>query len=117
MNPCFVTRGSEPNIIVEVARRPAHLPHENKIDDPRSNQTERFLEAFTGVREPNVTHWRRKAFGDLTGAFRFGQRPAPPPILPETALPLHLARYAATHLPPPVIPTSDQQPPQQEERR
>jgi phospholipase C len=77
----------------------------------------RFLEAFTGVREHNISHWRRKAFGDLTAAFRFGQRPAPPPILPETGMPLHLARYTATHLPPPVIPTSDQQPPQQEERR
>src|SRR3546814_15670943 len=44
----------------------------------------RFLEAFTGVREPNITDWRRRTFGDMTRAFRFGDRPAPPPGLPDT---------------------------------
>src|SRR3546814_1408199 len=28
----------------------------------------RFLEAFTGVREPNITDWRRRTFGDMTRA-------------------------------------------------
>jgi phospholipase C len=31
-----------------------------------------FLEAVTGVREPNISDWRRRTFGDLTSAFRFG---------------------------------------------
>ncbi len=30
-----------------------------------------FLETFTGVREPNITDWRRRTFGNLTSAFRF----------------------------------------------
>src|SRR3569833_2625328 len=29
-----------------------------------------FLESLTGVRETNITDWRRKTFGDLTAAFR-----------------------------------------------
>ena len=32
-----------------------------------------FLEKFTGVREPNISDWRRKTFGDLTSAFRFAE--------------------------------------------
>jgi len=77
----------------------------------------RFLEAFTGVREPNISDWRRKAFGDLTGAFRFGQRPAPPPTLPDTSGALHRARYTAANLPLPAIPTANQKMPEQEPRR
>ena len=30
-----------------------------------------FLERFTGVREPNISPWRRSTFGDLTSGFRF----------------------------------------------
>ena len=74
----------------------------------------RFLEAFTGVREPNITEWRRKTFGDLTGAFRFDQRPAPPPTLPSTSGALHLARYTAANLPLPAIPAANQKMPEQE---
>ncbi|MCK8679443.1 phosphocholine-specific phospholipase C [Streptomyces lichenis] len=50
----------------------------------------RFLEAWTGVREPNITPWRRRVTGDLTGAFDFRRgrpRPAlerPGPIPPFT---------------------------------
>src|SRR3546814_6042590 len=29
-----------------------------------------FLERITGVREPNITDWRRETFGDLTSVFR-----------------------------------------------
>jgi phospholipase C len=32
-----------------------------------------FLEQFTGVREPNISDWRRSTFGDLTSAFRIRQ--------------------------------------------
>lgn len=31
----------------------------------------RFLETWTGVREPNISAWRRQACGDLTSAFDF----------------------------------------------
>ena len=44
----------------------------------------RFLEKFTGVREPNISEWRRQTFGDLTSAFRFGDAKASPPQLPDT---------------------------------
>lgn len=47
----------------------------------------RFLEEWTGVREPNISRWRRTVCGDLTSAFDFRStgrrpalgRPAPPP--------------------------------------
>jgi len=32
----------------------------------------RLLEHITGVKETNISDWRRKTVGDLTGAFRFG---------------------------------------------
>nr|AGU10883.1 Phosphoesterase family [uncultured organism] len=73
-----------------------------------------FLERFTGVREPNITDWRRRTFGDLTSAFRFGGRPARPPLLPDTSGLLHHARYAAANLPPPRIPDVNQVAPFQE---
>src|SRR5271154_6816408 len=44
-----------------------------------------FLEIFTGVREPNITDWRRRTFGDLTSAFRFRQAQMKPPVLPDTS--------------------------------
>jgi phospholipase C len=72
-----------------------------------------FLEHFTGVREPNISDWRRKTFGDLTSAFRFGQA-AEAPVLPDTGAMLHQARYAGAHLPLPAIPAADQQAPIQE---
>lgn len=74
----------------------------------------RFLEAFTGVREPNISHWRRQTFGDLTSAFRFDEPAGKPPALPDTTGPLYLARYEAAHLPEPAFPQADQTPPVQE---
>jgi phospholipase C len=74
-----------------------------------------FLERFTGVREPNISDWRRQTFGDLTGAFRFGAPPARPPVLPSTSGLLHHARYAAATLPAPPIPGAEQVAPVQEE--
>ncbi|WP_213981433.1 alkaline phosphatase family protein [Sphingomonas sp. dw_22] len=73
-----------------------------------------FLERFTGVREPNITDWRRQTFGDLTKAFRFGEPTARPPVLPSTSGLLHHARYAAATLPAPPIPGADQTAPVQE---
>lgn len=74
----------------------------------------RLLERITGVREPNISDWRRKTFGDMTAAFRFGKTPAKPPVLPSTSGMLHHARYAAASLPPPPLPGADQALPLQE---
>jgi phospholipase C len=74
----------------------------------------RFLEVFTGVREPNISQWRRNAFGDLTAALRLKDKPANAPVLPDTSGILSLARYSAANLPKPVIPSGEQEVPRQE---
>lgn len=73
-----------------------------------------FLERFTGVRETNITDWRRSTFGDLASAFRLGQAARKPPPLPDTAGPLALAKYGSSNLPAPVFPGEEQQLPKQE---
>jgi len=73
-----------------------------------------LLERFTGVREPNISDWRRQAFGDLTSALRFRHEKSTPPALPDTSGPLRLATYEAATLPQPVLPTTDQRAPEQE---
>jgi phospholipase C len=77
----------------------------------------RFLEKFTGVREPNISEWRRRRFGDLTSAFRFAQAGKKPPALPDTVGTLNLARYASVNLPKPILPGADQEIPRQEKGR
>jgi phospholipase C len=77
----------------------------------------RFLEAFTGVRELNITDWRRRTFGDLTSAFRFQDPKSQAPVLPDTAGPLVLAKYGAANLPQPILPAGEQQAPSQEKGR
>jgi phospholipase C len=72
-----------------------------------------LLEKVTGVREPNISQWRRDTFGDMTSAFRFGE-PARSPVLPGTASAQQLAAYAAENLQLPPIPGADQQVPVQE---
>jgi phospholipase C len=73
-----------------------------------------FLERFTGVREPNISDWRRKTFGDLTSAFRFNDAKAHPPTLPDTLAPLALANSEVKQLPKPIAPASGQSVPVQE---
>jgi phospholipase C len=74
----------------------------------------RFLESLTGVREMNVTDWRRQTFGDLGAAFQFGAATAKPPLLSDTSGPLVVARYGANTLPRPTLPDGDQKLPRQE---
>jgi phospholipase C len=76
-----------------------------------------FLEKFTGVREPNITSWRRKTFGDLTSAIRFGEANMKPPRLMSTSGQLSLARFGAASLPKPVLPDAEQRMPSQEPGR
>ncbi|WP_433285780.1 phosphocholine-specific phospholipase C [Pseudonocardia sp. CA-142604] len=44
----------------------------------------RFIEQRFGVREPNITAWRRTVCGDLTSAFDFSRADAGVPALPAT---------------------------------
>lgn len=76
-----------------------------------------FLEEFTGVREPNISEWRRQTFGSLSAALRLQNASTPPPVLPDTSGPLRLAKYESSVLPKPVLPDGKQQPPEQEKNR
>lgn len=73
-----------------------------------------FLEQVTRVIEPNITPWRRAAFGDLTAAFRFAHAPSRAPVLPETSAMLQLANRNVATLQAPAMPGGDQQRPAQE---
>ncbi|MFD9794188.1 phosphocholine-specific phospholipase C [Streptomyces sp. NPDC059070] len=44
----------------------------------------RFLEVVTGVREPNISQWRRDVCGDLTSCFDFKNPDYSIPVLPDT---------------------------------
>ncbi len=76
-----------------------------------------FLEKLTGVREPNISDWRRKTFGDMTTALRFGDAKKEAPLLPDTSGPLRLAEYESTFLPRPILPGAEQKAPEQETSR
>jgi phospholipase C len=78
--------------------------------------TLQFLEKFTGVREPNISQWRRDTFGDLTSVFRFGDnKKYQKPELPDyPQWELNLAKYEAAHLPKPKLPGASQSMPTQE---
>lgn len=76
-----------------------------------------FLEQVTGVREPNISDWRRRTFGDLTAAFRFGEAPAKPPVLPSTSGLFHHGRYATTNLAVPPVPGQQSLPSQEQGER
>ncbi|MBP0456685.1 alkaline phosphatase family protein [Streptomyces montanisoli] len=78
----------------------------------------RFLERVTGVREPNISEWRRRTFGDLTSAFGFSGPAARPPRLPDdTAEQLAEAEHEVATLPAPTLPGADQKVPRQEHGR
>ncbi|WP_411576435.1 phosphocholine-specific phospholipase C [Streptomyces mutabilis] len=44
----------------------------------------RFMERRFGVREPNISPWRRTVCGDLTSAFDFSRKDSRPARLPDT---------------------------------
>ncbi|MFF6803211.1 alkaline phosphatase family protein [Streptomyces sp. NPDC012616] len=77
--------------------------------------TLRLLERLTGVPEPNISDWRRSAFGDLTSALRFADGSAPAPALPDdTEEQLAKAQTDVATLPRPTLPGADQTFPVQE---
>ncbi|MGH8318401.1 MAG: phosphocholine-specific phospholipase C [Steroidobacteraceae bacterium] len=66
----------------------------------------RFLEARFGIREPNITAWRRAVCGDLSSAFDFAIYNPPHVSLPDTSGYSDLV-HRESQLPPPKVP--DQQ--------
>ncbi len=73
-----------------------------------------FLESVTGVKETNISDWRRKTFGNLGVSLRFGGAEATAPIIADTSGSLTFANYATTQLPAPALPGADQPVPHQE---
>ncbi|MFJ3904618.1 phosphocholine-specific phospholipase C [Streptomyces sp. NPDC090025] len=53
----------------------------------------RFLEQVTGVREPNITPWRRAVTGDLTSAFDFTRTRRLPPVEQPEPVPPFTGRW------------------------
>jgi phospholipase C len=74
----------------------------------------RFLEHVTGVRETNISAWRRATFGDFTSAFPFRQGVPKSPKLPPTAAELARAEWEVANLPAPTLPGATQHRPHQE---
>jgi phospholipase C len=70
------------------------------VDSNRYDHTSmlRFLEAWTGVRVPNITAWRRSVTGDLTAALDFTSPDFSVPALPDT-VPLITRSDAAKSFP------------------
>ena len=52
-----------------------------------------FLERWTGVREPNISNWRRTACGDLTSTFDFQCSYRQPSVDKPGAVPAPIARW------------------------
>jgi phospholipase C len=73
-----------------------------------------FLEKITGVREENISAWRRQSFRNLASAFHFGKQEGRPPALPDTSGTLAAARYKAANLPKQILPDANQDMPLQE---
>ncbi|MCM6778737.1 phospholipase C, phosphocholine-specific [Nocardia sp. CDC159] len=69
----------------------------------------RFLEAWTGVREPNISQWRRAVCGDLTSCFDFTERDLSIPLLPDANELRRQADRTQTKLPKPEPPNSSAQ--------
>jgi phospholipase C len=63
----------------------------------------RFIEARFGVKEPNITPWRRAICGDLTAAFDFASYSSRRLNLPSTSGYRDMV-YSQARLPPPVVP-------------
>jgi phospholipase C len=78
----------------------------------------RFAERLFGVREPQISDWRRSAVGDLTSALRFDE-PDPTPLgsvlpgLPDTAALIAVEQQEVATLPAPQVPAVQTRPRQE----
>jgi len=75
--------------------------------------TLRFLERRFGVREPNISDWRRRTCGDLTAALRLGEPRTSFPGLADPAPVLARQQQEAASLPPPSAPAHQSMPRQE----
>ena len=66
----------------------------------------RFIETWSGVREPNISAWRRQVCGDLTAAFDFNSVTLAVPALPDTAKLMAEAVQQCATLPSPTLPAA-----------
>lgn len=64
----------------------------------------RFIESRFGVKETNLTPWRRTVCGDLTSAFDFRSPDARMPALPDTSNYMSIADNQCSTLPAPTVP-------------
>ncbi|MUM35722.1 alkaline phosphatase family protein, partial [Mycolicibacterium sp. CBMA 361] len=71
-----------------------------------------FLEWFTGVREPNISAWRRWTFGDLRSALRLDQSGTQPVQFPDVDQEV-LRANISDQLPTPEVPPVVQRQPTQ----
>ena len=69
----------------------------------------RFLELWTGVREPNISDWRRTISGDLTSCFDFAHPDLSLPVLPNTTVLRRKADNLDKKLPSPTAPGPGEQ--------
>jgi len=76
----------------------------------------RFLELVTGVKETNISAWRRRTVGDLTSAFRFEQSRSAP-LLPDTQGAYNRSLYETAQLPLPTPPADQSMPSQEKGQR
>ncbi|MEU5095605.1 phosphocholine-specific phospholipase C [Streptomyces sp. NPDC020996] len=53
----------------------------------------RFMERWTGVREPNISAWRRSVFGDLTSVFDFHRTHPQPDVEQPGPVPAPVGRW------------------------
>jgi phospholipase C len=79
--------------------------------------TLRFLERRFGVREPNISAWRRSVTGDMTSALRLDGKDMSLPSLPDPAALLALQEQEAATLPAPTVPVVQVVPHQEPGRR
>jgi phospholipase C len=69
----------------------------------------RFLERWTGVREPNISAWRRAICGDLTSCFDFREHDTRIPALPDAKKLQAQADATQSALPAPAPPATGAQ--------
>ncbi len=73
----------------------------------------RLMEKRFGVREPNITPWRRRTCGDLTAAFGFGQHPRRFPHVKAKPPSVASTQEGCSTLPVPTVPHVQRMPKQE----